>query len=420
MCDERRYKMIKRQGSENHPRWTQPRVYFCAYIGAVIAVNTSVAGEDQNLFLRPTHKTQDEISRVVKETESSQTWRVAVGVEYRFGIKSDMRVDAHRYDQAHPPFTPPPNHLPSQNAVLQQIGNSTIADGNRTYDDGHVNHDASVDGPLQVSQNWAATGNGQYDSADDTLNFHSLYGVETLNIGSHAPEGLNEENGQLGARLDFIRDLIKDDRFILKGVFGSSFMPRMDVFSARQNFVAGSYQYDTHQITDAYDVSSWGGVPPNPLQGSSSSFLPFVPSRTDITLNTVNENFSGGAYADVDLWMTEARLALQPEYNVCNRCSLFGQVGLALSYLSVRSKSGSWMDQNGVTDLRAHSDRDGHLIAQALLSVGVRFDITERVGLSVIGETRLPEVHVDVDADPYTGDVVLGVATTAVTLDYSF
>ena len=412
--------MTKKQGTVSHRKGIQLWVHFCAYVGVVIAVDTSIADEDQNLALRSTPKTQEEISRVVKETESSQAWRVSVGVEYRFGVKSDMRVDAHRYDQAHPPFTPPPNNLPSQNAVLQQIGNGTIADGNRTYDDGHVNHDTSVDGPLQVSQDWSATGNGQYDSADDTLSFHSLYGVETLNIGSHAPEGLNEENGQLGARLDFIRDLIKDERFTLKGVFGGSLMPRMDVFSARQNFVAGSYQYDTHQITDEYDVSSWGGVSPNPLQGSSSSFLPFVPSRTDITLNTVSENFSGGAYADVDLWMTEARFALQPEYNVCNRCSLFGQVGLALSYLSVRSKSGSWMDQNGVTDLRVHSDREGHLIAQVLLSVGLRFDITERVGLSVIGETRLPEVHVDVDADPYAGDVVLGIATTAVTLDYSF
>lgn len=388
----------------------------------MMAAGTAAA---QTAFAPPLAGT--EASAPVLEKAEASGWRVSGGLDYRFRFKTSLQMNTARYNAAHPPFDAPQNDYPSRASVLGQIGNGTAADGTRNYDDGTVNPQDEALGFPDYTWNWSADSVAQYNAANNTVSFSSMYGVTEANVGARSASGLSDDTDLAGVSLDLARDVWRKGRFSLAVSLGGSYFPERTLLSARQNFAAGNYVSEVWQITDVYDVDYWGGNPPNPFRGGATALdggylLPDTPTRTIRLIDNLSstETFGGGAWVDADLWMAEARLCLKPEWQVFDRFSLLGNVGVAVEYVGLSSRSGSWMTQNEVTVRRSSSSDDSEIVVQAILGLGARLAVTDRVGLSVMGEARLPRVTIDIDADPYEGEVELGTWSVGTQVDYCF
>ena len=350
-------------------------------------------------------------------------WRVSAGADYRFRFKTDMKMDAGRYNAAHAGFTTPRSDYPSRDEALGRVGTGTAADAGRRYDNGTVAPDSAGDGS---TWNWAANNASQYHASDGTVTFDSLYGVTETQRGARSPGSVSDSTDMEGISLDLSREVWRKDEFALGVSLGGSYFPERNVLSARQSFAAGTYRSEVWRITDAYDVSGWGGVPPESTEGGGfggpGALLPYVPaSRTEVLDQTLaNETIHGGAWADADLWLAEGRLCLTPEWDVTKRFALLGTMGLGLDYAHVSTRSGSWMAQDGKSEVRRSSNTDEQLIVQAILGLGVRFAVTDRIGISVMGEARLPRTEIDVEADPYKGEIEMGLWDIGTQVDYCF
>jgi len=387
----------------------------------MVAAGTATA---QTAFAPPSAATETAQNVPVVEKSEQGGWRVSGGLDYRFRFKTSLQMNAARYDAAHPPFTPPQMNLPSEAAVRAQIGMGTAADGRRDYgENGYVNPD---DGALVLPDftwDWAAGSASQYDAASGTVTFDSFYGVTESHIGARSASSVSDDADLAGVSLDIARELWRKGNFSLDVTLGGSYFPERSLLSARQSFAAGSYHSEVRKISDVYDASGWMGVPPSPLggNGGSGAMLPDDPlRRVDSLVSEQDETFGGGAWADADLWLAEGRLCLMPKWQVFDRFSLLGNVGVAVEYVGISSHSGSWMSQNQTIDTRSSSFSDNEVIVQAILGLGARVAVTDRVGLSVMGEARLPRVTIDVEADPYEGEVELGTWSVGTQVDYCF
>lgn len=358
----------------------------------------------------------------LKEKSNLSGWRVSVGADYRFRYKTNLRMQMDRYNAAHPPFDPPQNAYPSRNEVLGRIGDGSAADDGRVYDNGEIGPDSGGGG---YTWNWAADGMSQYHGDSQTVTFDAYYGVTEAQIGARTAPGVSDDKDLMGLKLDVAKELWRDGRFSLGVALGFSYYPERSLAASRQNFAAGTYRSERWRITDSYDVSGWGGIPPESAAGGGFSgpdnLLPYVPERSE-GLDSVlaDETFQGGAWVDIDMWLVEGRICLTPEWQMLDRLALLGNLGVALGYADITARSGSWMNQNNVTDSRSYSDDERKVLAQAILGLGLRFAVTDQVGLSVMAEARLPRTTIDIDAGPYKGDIETSVLSAGAQLDYFF
>lgn len=358
---------------------------------------------------------------VVEKAEAGG-WRLSAGADYRFRFKTELKMDTRRYNAAHSVLKPQ-SAYPSRDEVLGRVGAGTGADAGREYDNGRVAPDSAGDG---YTWNWAADSAAQYHASEGTVTFDSFYGVTESRSGARPVDSVSDSTDMGGLSLDLSRELWRKGDFSLGVSLGGSYFPERDLLSVRQSFAAGSSRSEVWRVTDTYDVSGWGGVPPENTEGGGfggpGALLPYEPaSRVEVLDQTpVNQTVGGGAWAEADMWLAEGRLCLTPEWSVSDRLALLGTVGVGLDYVSVSTHSGSWMTQNGKTDIRRTSDTDEKVIVQAILGLGARFAVTDRIGLSVMGEARLPRTEVDVEADPYEGEVEMGTWNLGTQVDYCF
>jgi hypothetical protein len=367
---------------------------------------------------------------LVKKEEAGK-WRVSAGVDYRFRFKADVKMSTERYDAAFPPFVPPQNAYPTRDELLGRIGEGGAGDTQRDYDNGGVVRDSAWTGGDGRTWNWSADSAAQYDAASERLTFDGYYGVTEARIGSHETPGRSDSSEMAGVSVDFAREVWRGDTFRLSVSAGGSYFPERELLSVRQSFGAGSYRSEVWRITDTYDVSGWNGMVPD-VNGAGGigagtfdgpgPLIPFIPvSRTEgLDGVLADETFGGGAWAEADLWLAEGRLCLVPEWQALDRLSLFGTVGVSLGYVGVSTRSGSWMTQNTATAARRSSGSEEEWVVQAILGLGVRFAVTDRVGLSLLGEARLPGKDIDFNAAPYAGEIELGVWSAGVRADYCF
>lgn len=364
----------------------------------------------------------------VMEKKESSEWRLSAGVDYRFRFKADMRMDASRYRAAFPLSAAPQNDYPSRDEVLERLGSGTDGDARRDYDNGFVAPDSAGGG---ITWNWAADSAAQYDAAAGTLTLDGYYGVTEGRLGSVSAPGIGDDTDLCGVSLDLARELWRDGRFSLAVSLGGSYLPERELLSARQSFGVGSYRSEVWRVRDTYDVSWWGGETPelNASGGLGSGtfdgpgpLIPYSPSsRTDEQVDVLaDETVYGGAWVDADLWLAEGRLCLMPAWQVNDRLSLLGNLGLAVEYVEVTTRSGAWMSQNASQRSYRSSNSDGEWVVQAVLGVGARVALTDRVGLSFMGEARLPRTTIDIEADPYQGEVELGTWSVGTQVDYCF
>lgn len=364
----------------------------------------------------------------VLEKKDAPEWRLSAGVDYRFRFKADLRMDAARYRSAFPSFAAPQNDYPSRDAVLERLGSGAEGDARRDYDNGFVAPDSGGGG---ITWNWSADSAAQYDAAAGTLAFDGIYGVTESRLGSVNAPGVGDDVDLCGVSLDLARELWRDGRFSLGVSLGGSYLPERELLSARQSFAAGSVRSEVWRVRDTYDVSWWGGETPeaNVSGGLGSGtfdgpgpLIPYSPSsRTDEQVEVLaDETFDGGAWVDADVWLAEGRACLTPEWQVLDRLSLLGNLGVAVEYVEVATRSGAWMSQNATQRSYRSSSSDGEWVVQAVLGVGARLAVTDRIGLSVMGEARLPRTTIDIEADPYEGEVELGTWSVGTQVDYCF
>ncbi len=346
--------------------------------------------------------------QLVLNEGSMNGWRVSVGLDYRFRYKTSLKMNTSKYNAAHPAFNPPQNNYPSRDDVLENIGDGSLTDGRRDYDNGYVDKDYATDSD-GLTENWGYDNSSQYDGANDQLSFDSFYGVTESSIGSRSPGSVSDEKDMAGLSSDFARTVWQNDDFTVGVSAGFSYFPERNLINANQKFAAGNYRSEVWQITDIYD-------------GGGSWLLTYVPVMRNEGRSQIlaDETFDGGAWVDSDIWLAEMRLCVEPEWRATDRFSLLSNLGIAVAYAEVSSYSGSWMNQSGTINKQAHSSKDDKWIVQAIIGLGARYMITDNIGLSVSGEARVPETEMDVDASPYEGDVEFGTWSTGAQLDYFF
>ena len=376
----------------------------------VIQPERKPSNSSEGLLLGSAKKADETVLEAVEK--SANPWRVSAGVDARFRYKTSMHINGPRYYAQHPVPNPPAGI--SRNQALTAIGSGLGTDVRRDYDNGYVASDAST-ALTGTTQDWAANGVGQYDNG--TVSFSRDYVVSRP--GGGVPGGDSQYENMTGLALDLDRDILTYEKFALKGSIGATFLPSHKLFALRQNFDAG--RYETWRFEDRYDASAWGGIFPDPLQGGGlGSVLPYGVARTETELIGDRQTYLGNAWVKSRMWAVEARFCLRPEYQLFERLTVLSTLGLGMTHMTITSSYGSSMDNNGVEQRLAGKEHRNVFLLEMILGAGLRFAITDNIGISCMSEYRWSPREVNMDAGSYDGTLNMSMVNIVTRLEYQF
>ncbi len=360
----------------------------------------------------------------VQEAAQKKTatgWRVSGGVMYRsmdsVSIKTRSRVS-----DAMLPRMPPP----SFNGDFSRFGDSD-SQADREYDNGYVRQDrgTQLNGDTWY---WGYDNAGQVQG--DSLVFQGLAGQQThagrdvLSPGIHSSE---EDDDGAGFYIKALREIMRSDRYSMHLLVSVSHVPFSvdnggSTFDVRQRDIT----YDV-TVVDRYDLM--GVIPPGaPYAGNFDGpgpLLPNTPASREITQSEVSSSdtrYFNEIHQKLDISVTSLDLGLQGEYDV-GIVQLTTAAGVSFNTIRTdgdRSEN-VWRQSGGTTSRIGRyidSEDEVDFALGAFLQAGVRYPLSERVGLELgvqydVCDTvsgKLGPSSYTVDLDGFSMLVMVGIA----------
>ena len=348
---------------------------FCSVLSLVSA--TCLAAEDEP---------------ALQPQEGGKSWRLSGGLIYRslenVSFKTRSRISQDMIPRKQP------SDIVDVSSRFGEVG--SIAD--REYDDGYVRQDT---GTAINGDTWYWGYDRREQIQDDTLVFHGAAGQQSsvnqsTQINDEQPSDQDDENG--GLYLKAVKEITQRGPVSFHLFLAGSYVPfsvetEGSTLDARQQ----SITYGVN-VVDTYDLV--GVIPPNPPYAGTATgpgpLLPNTPVNREIQQTELSRSeirYFNDIREALDISLTTLCLGIQCEGDA-DFVQLIAAVGASLNMVQsdgkrvevlMRSSGGSNTLEQQFNDSTDDIDFKLGAFAQA----GMRFPLSERIGLELCGQYEL-------------------------------